>query len=76
MNDVGKFSEESWVAFECGLARGARMGNLFLARDLNVPVGLRQEAVFMAKQSQKLFLERLRQWRAFTRDREVKPCGE
>lgn len=72
MNNVGKFSEESWIAFECGLARGARMGNLFLARDLNVPVELRQEAVKMAKESQRLFLSLLRKWRAFTSDAEAK----
>lgn len=64
MNDVGRFSEESWTAFECGLARGARMANLFLARDLNLPIELRQEAVRMAKQSQRLFLELLHKWRS------------
>lgn len=66
MNNVGRFSEESWTAFECGLARGARISNLFLARDLNLPIELRREAVQMAKQSQRLFLELLRKWRATT----------
>jgi hypothetical protein len=72
MNDVGKFSEESWTAFECGLARGARMGNLFLARDLNAPVELRREAVKMARESQRLFLSLLRKWRSFASDAGVK----
>ena len=52
------------------------MGNLFLARDLNAPIEVSREAVKMAKESQRLFLNLLRKWRCFTNDAEAKPVPQ